>query len=101
MKNSLRPAFLQKRRPYCWGSGTFLSGASVVISVGVAVRKRRLLRPPDLDATLIVTSGHSDQPGIAADLAVLHEASRGVRLHVDLDAFTAIGTGHLKPVWHT
>ena len=39
-------------------------------------------------------------PGAAADLAVLNETAREIRLDIDLHVLPAIGTGYEKLVFH-
>jgi hypothetical protein len=60
----------------------------------------RSVRPADVDVPLAAFARHPDAPRAAADLAVLHERSANIRLDVDLDLLSAVGTGHQKVVVH-
>jgi len=51
-----------------------------------------------MDGPIVASTGHLDPPGVAADLAVLNEASFDVGLDVDLDRLAAIRTGDEKLV---
>jgi hypothetical protein len=63
------------------------------LDVGRLVRS---IGTPHVDPTMIVLSDDPNQPGIAADFAVLHELAADVRLHVDLTGLPTIGTGHIE-----
>jgi hypothetical protein len=51
------------------------------------------VRARDLDPSLVAAARDANVPRIAADLAILNEDAGDVRLQIDLDLFTAIGTG--------
>ena len=44
----------------------------------------------DLDAPIVAILQHADEPGIAADFAVLYEPAARVRLQIDLDLLAAV-----------
>src|SRR4030095_3572217 len=48
----------------------------------------------DVDVSLAIFTGHANGPRVAADLAILHVTPLHVRLDVDFDFFSAIGTRH-------
>ena len=52
----------------------------------------------DMDGPIAASTRHVDAPGIAADLAILNEASCDVWFDVDLDLLSAKGTGDEKIV---
>ena len=47
----------------------------------------------DVHVTVVAGPVDADAPGIAADLAVLHQGAANVGLDVDLDLFAAVRTG--------
>lgn len=53
-----------------------------------------------MDSPIVVSTGHVDAPGIAADLAILNEAAADVGLDVDLRQLATEGTRDQELVWH-
>jgi hypothetical protein len=51
-----------------------------------------------MDDPIVISTGHVDAPGIAADLAILNEAAADVRFHVDLHLLAAERTRHQEYV---
>jgi hypothetical protein len=50
--------------------------------------------------TIFATSNDANAPGVAADLAILHEAACDVRLEVDFDILPAVRARYDKIVVH-
>jgi hypothetical protein len=56
---------------------------------------------PHVDGSLVAPARNADAPWIAADFAVLNEASRHVRLHADFDLLAAVGTDDEEGLRHS
>jgi hypothetical protein len=50
--------------------------------------------------TIFAAPNDANAPGVAADLAILHEAARDVRLEVDFDILAAVRARYDKIVVH-
>jgi len=54
----------------------------------------------DAHGPLVTLAYHLHAPGIAADLAVLHERTGHIRLEVNLHLFAAVRTAHAETIVH-
>lgn len=63
----------------------------------------RLVRPivaPNIERAIVAPPNDAHQPWIAAHLAILHQLTADIRLHVDLNHLAAVGARHLEAVVH-
>jgi len=60
----------------------------------------RSVRAGDVDLAVLAGSVDPDAPGIAADLAVLHERASDVGLEIDFDLLAAVRTDDVELIAH-
>ena len=67
---------------------------------GHYLQSLRSIRARDVDRAILSRPGHSDPPGIAADLAILYKTPSDVFLDEDFDLLAAIGASHEEFIRH-
>jgi rhodanese-related sulfurtransferase len=60
----------------------------------------RVVVASDVHVTIFTAPNDANAPGVAAHLAILHEAARDVRLEVDFDVLAAVRARYDKIVVH-